>query len=289
VSGTSEDDRGAVHGAPSFAAGGREAEGLSRRQASVIVAVAVALATVGFISGSRERAGVRPPPPRPAAPLPEGVPPARAYYELHERPIVANAGYESRLETLRFERPDRSAPVPTPTAEERAAAVAARALRRAYDGAPPVVPHAIAERTVESCLACHGEGLVVEGRVAPKLSHARYLSCTQCHVEAEGGAEFVTAALAERPEGMSEWTALARSGPGARAGPGAPPVIPHATRLRSDCTSCHGALAPPGIRTTHPERVSCTQCHAPSAALEQRDFPPPSRSAPGAAVEEGEL
>ncbi|HMO36955.1 MAG TPA: hypothetical protein PKA06_13015, partial [Gemmatales bacterium] len=34
-----------------------------------------------------------------------------------------------------------------------------------------------------NCMACHGEGLKVQDRVATKMSHPFYTNCTQCHVE----------------------------------------------------------------------------------------------------------
>jgi nitrate reductase (cytochrome), electron transfer subunit len=64
---------------------------------------------------------------------------------------------------------------------------------------------------------------------------------------------------------------------GERAGPGAPPTVPHATTMRERCSSCHGVAGALGMRSTHPWRESCTQCHAPSAVLDQRapaDGPP---------------
>lgn len=52
---------------------------------------------------------------------------------------------------------------------------------RAYEGAPPTVPHTVTQRTLD-CAACHTTGLVVAGRVAPPMPHDPYPSCTQCHV-----------------------------------------------------------------------------------------------------------
>lgn len=144
------------------------------------------------------------------------------------------------------------------------ASLAARATRRAYDGAPPTIPHAIEERSAMSCLACHGEGLVINGRVAPKVSHERYAQCTQCHVTMDKP----MVEMAASPPLDSSFVGL-RSSPGDRFLPDAPPTTPHGTFMRGDCASCHGPLGAPGLRTTHPERQSCTQCHATNNPLEQ--------------------
>ena len=132
----------------------------------------------------------------------------------------------------------------------------------------PLFADTFAER-VAPCLACHGEGLRVSGRLAPKVSHPHYTSCTQCHIEG------MRSGLTEPAEpAENTFAGVSRAGPGARAWPGAPPTIPHTTWLREDCASCHGLVARPGLRTTHPWQTSCTQCHAPSAALDQATFPP---------------
>jgi cytochrome c-type protein NapB len=167
---------------------------------------------------------------------------------------------------LRSDRPGPFDPV-TRTEEMKLAALADRARNRAYDGAPPTIPHPVEAQSAASCLACHGEGLKVGDRVASKVSHAHLSNCTQCHVEqSPGGLPF-------RAEGTENgFVGVYRAGPGERASPGAPPTIPHHTWMRENCSSCHGPVTRPGTRTTHPWLTSCTQCHAPSAALDQRDF-----------------
>jgi cytochrome c-type protein NapB len=56
---------------------------------------------------------------------------------------------------------------------------------------------------------------------------------------------------------------------GARAGAGAPPVIPHTTMMRTRCLSCHGPSGQPGLGIDHPERLNCVQCHAAASSLDQ--------------------
>lgn len=151
-------------------------------------------------------------------------------------------------------------------------ALSSRAANRAFDGAPPTVPHTMDERHSHACLACHGEGLVVPTqvgsgvvpRVAPKMSHELYMQCSQCHVASER----TTVVFADSPPLDSAFVAM-RTAPGDRFFPDAPPTTPHGTFMRGDCVSCHGPLGDAGLRTTHPERANCLQCHATNHPLEQ--------------------
>jgi cytochrome c-type protein NapB len=137
-----------------------------------------------------------------------------------------------------------------------------RALGRAYDGAPPTIPH---DAAAGSCVTCHdADGAAIDGvGVAPASPHGEAAAgamrrCRQCHVPAQGRSLLVA----------SRFTGLAQ-GPwrGARATPGAPPTIPHTLQLRGECLTCHaGPGARAEIRTTHPERVRCRQCHVPDAS-----------------------
>jgi cytochrome c-type protein NapB len=130
--------------------------------------------------------------------------------------------------------------------------------RRAYPGAPPFVPHALADPTSfggRTCLACHGGGGWVEkfGAYAPVTPHPELLNCVQCHVATSEAPLFRGTAFqpASRP-------AIRRA-----ALPNSPPPVPHPLEMRDNCLSCHGG---PGavreIRVSHPERVNCRQCHA---------------------------
>ncbi|MBI4606164.1 MAG: hypothetical protein HY721_29715 [Planctomycetes bacterium] len=141
-----------------------------------------------------------------------------------------------------------------------------RAARRAFDGAPPVIPHAPFGM---ACSSCHGaSGVQVEGvGYAPPSPHEATAGlgasarCLQCHVFRETAAVFVASAF----EGLRQ--DLRR---GRRLNPLAPPVIPHQTLLRENCAACHtGPAAREEIRCTHPERVRCTQCHVAVQASEE--------------------
>lgn len=182
-----------------------------------------------------------------------------------------NAHWQSRIANLAQPASDLAA-LTNATDAERAQALAARAARRAFDGAPPVVPHPIAQDSSAACLACHGPGLAVKDKVASKISHASYSSCTQCHVPAGGlGLPRAESALLA-PLAENQFVAAHPPLKGTRAWPQAPPTIPHSTLMRSDCLSCHGPRGLFGLRTPHPDRQSCVQCHVPDAGLDQRVF-----------------
>lgn len=137
-------------------------------------------------------------------------------------------------------------------------AATVRAERRAYDGAPPVIPH---EDFGIECTDCHG----VMGVEVPDLGYApamphedtRGMSatsrCRQCHVFDLTDELFVASGFAGLRQDLRA---------GGRLHGNAPPTIPHKTFMRENCAACHaGPAAREEIRTTHPERVRCGQCH----------------------------
>lgn len=136
--------------------------------------------------------------------------------------------------------------------------------RRAYDGAPPRIPHETTDSLPGvNCLSCHAQGGWVERfkAFASITPHPEYTQCRQCHVP-QAAAGLFTASRFER-------------GPSPEARPafdGAPPPMPHGLQLRENCSTCHvGPGAMSGIRTSHPERIQCMQCHVPQA-LEAASF-----------------
>lgn len=195
------------------------------------------------------------------------VPEAVSYSEVATGLTKANTGFKSSLPTLKSERPGVFDQV-IRTDEKKLLALHDRNRNRAYDAAPPVIPHGIQQMSTTSCIACHGDGLIVQDRIATKMSHPYFSNCTQCHVE--GNRTDLT--VNSPPLTENQFQGVGRAGPGTRAWPGAPPTIPHTTWMRQDCTSCHGLVARSGIRTTHPWLTNCTQCHAPSARLDQASF-----------------
>ncbi len=153
-----------------------------------------------------------------------------------------------------------------------------RAERRAFDGAPPTIPHTSFGM---ACVSCHNlEGVAVEGvGYAPPSPHDKTLGmsavsrCQQCHVFA--GTDQVSTGnkvanhtvasntVASRPFVGNTFAGLRQDlRPGRRLHPHAPPTMPHKTLMRENCTACHaGPAAREEIRTSHPERPRCTQCH----------------------------
>jgi len=147
--------------------------------------------------------------------------------------------------------------------EEKLMALHQREQNRAFNGAPPTIPHPIDQRSDASCAACHKEGAMTKTLRIPRMSHEFLTHCMQCHVE-NNPRHMPGTAFRE-----NEFTGLEAPTAGPRAFPGAPPQIPHSTWMRSDCMSCHGYEGRHGIRTTHPLRSNCQQCHAPSATMDQ--------------------
>lgn len=187
------------------------------------------------------------------------VPTVVSYKEQPSRKLGPNRNWQSQLETL---RQPAATPPPrkAPDSSAKAESLLAREAGRAFDGAPPVIPHPTPPLGVSACIACHGAGLMIGDKRASKMSHPLYANCTQCHVE-------VT-----KPDTKPFWEntfAALRPQPVERVFPGAPPVVPHPAWMRNDCQSCHGASGPAPLRTTHPERQSCLQCHALSDALDR--------------------
>ena len=157
---------------------------------------------------------------------------------------------------------------------DRSAALARRAERRAFDGAPPTIPHAVEQLGTPACLACHDRGVKVAELVAPRMSHARHDSCLQCHVVAHDPRPGTTTTHTPAT------TFVAAAVPRAieRAWQGAPPMIPHSILMRERCDSCHGPRGVLGLRSPHPWQQACTQSHVPSAVLDQRAPVAPGRT-----------
>jgi cytochrome c-type protein NapB len=245
-----------------------KASGPVRELIYVALAIVLGVSVVGYFFGLTKEAPARPQQwSREAAAAPGDVPAAVTYREMNARRRGPNANWQNHLDKIKGLSPTLLEPVQQ-TEGQKAEALALRASRRAYDGAPPVVPHPITQDTASSCLACHQDGLRVGDRIAPKISHRAYTNCTQCHVESDN-----KAFAAGPPLTDNTFIGVASPAKGERAWQGAPPTIPHSTLMRSDCMSCHGVNGLAGIRSTHPWRQSCTQCHSAGAELDQQPFP----------------
>jgi nitrate reductase (cytochrome), electron transfer subunit len=255
---------------PSTPASPATDRGRARRVRDVGLALVLGLALVGFLEGTRPTTIAPALFPSSRAPETTEAVPGQTYRQLRDRRFGPNHRVTAELELLRADIPDVLDFVPI-SDEARASARAARAERRAFDGAPPVVPHVIDEQSATSCLACHERGIVVEGRTAPVLSHAIYQNCTQCHVPA------VARSMPPAVTAQNGFVGLASRGRGGRAWDGAPPTNPHPIWMRQNCGSCHGVTGLAGLRTPHPARQSCEQCHPPAVAAQPRMAQPDAR------------
>lgn len=178
--------------------------------------------------------------------------------------ISPTKAWQSKRQTLPESRHDLFAKVEfNQAAKEESSKL--RASRRAYNGAPPVIPHPVESTNDAACYACHSQGVRIAGGKASVMSHPFLANCQQCH-----------APMAPMPFRHVEATApsnfvgIPAPKQGKRAYPGAPPTIPHSQWMRENCNACHGGPHGwPGMETTHPWRTNCTQCHAPSATLDQ--------------------
>lgn len=227
------------------------------RWLNVLLAVAIGFSIVGFFVGTR-------PLPTPKLldrndkpQIVKGAIPSVPYAELRFRRFGPNAEVSSDLQRLRCEIPNLLDKVER-SIEQLDDALAERAENRAYDGAPPVIPHAIDQQRCAACLACHATGIRVAGHRASVISHRIYQNCTQCH------APTFSDIGSGRIETDNRFVGLNSPVRGTRAWPGAPPTIPHPTHMRENCDGCHGVAGLNPLRTTHPARRACRQCHSAS-------------------------
>lgn len=230
--------------------------------------VVVSIATVGYFTGLQApmkvttRANHLPnhqPQNAPPVSTVLGVVPATHYSDMASlsaarRPRTQLASLKSNVGPLAEIRIDP---------QEKLVALRQRAQNRAYNGAPPTIPHAIDQQSDASCSACHQDGMLTKSLRIARMPHTFLANCTQCHVESRPRHLLATLFRENTFAGLPAPTA------GPRAFTGAPPQIPHSTWMRSDCMSCHGYEGQHGLRTTHPWRNSCQQCHTPAATMEQ--------------------
>lgn len=250
-----------------------------RTLAVVMMVVSIAAISAAFLSMRQTEARealepVKVPPHE--LPHESQIPEAPRYGEIPEAPWLANRNWSFSLKSLPHAASDLGPQVPL-DAGQLSAALDARATRRAYDGAPPTIPHEIDQLSVAACMSCHStEATLTIGSKRPAtISHPYFSNCTQCHVPAEGLRRF-TEAERTRLIVPSAFEGTAPAGPGTRAYPGAPPTVPHQLWMRQNCMSCHGPGREQAIRTSHPSRQSCLQCHAPNATLDNRERLPNS-------------
>jgi cytochrome c-type protein NapB len=190
--------------------------------------------------------------------------PATSYAEMRRSETGPTSRWSPALDQIPQPAYDQFAEI-KPSEAEKQQSTLTRASRRAFNGAPPVVPHAVERTDDAACYACHGQGMRIEDRVANRMSHGFLANCLQCH-GAPPPQPFADADATVE----NSFVGLAAPLEGARAFPGAPPTIPHSTWMRDQCLACHSRQAGwAGLESTHPWRRNCQQCHAPSAVLDQ--------------------
>ncbi|WP_018969500.1 hypothetical protein [Rubritalea marina] len=162
--------------------------------------------------------------------------------------------------------------MPVLTKEEREEAVMRRQSRRAYDGAPPVIPHAISTRDTQSCVSCHSPGrpVLMAGKVSPVMSHEYLPNCIQCHAPSVKK-DFMTHEAMYGLSVENVFGGKSSAGKGERAFAQAPPVMPHPVHMRQNCMACHGEGRANAIQTSHPQRQNCMQCHAVHSGFDNRE------------------
>lgn len=236
-----------------------------QRWQHVLLAAAFGVAAIGLVAGTahKDRPALLPT----VAAAASAVPKAPSYQEIRERELAPLPPGPSELAKQQPLPVEVSATV-LAALDQRHNAVATRQLLRAYEGAPPTIPHAVQQDGLLACAACHAEGLRVGAKPIPQMSHASYALCTQCHVPKlaplPAEAERLVQAVGDS-EFRGWWPQLY----GRRAWAGAPPATPHPTWMRENCASCHGGAAKVGLASSHPWRSSCVQCHAVKAGLDQ--------------------
>jgi len=191
--------------------------------------------------------------------------PAITYAEISHSAMGPTAEFQAIAKTLPQTEPyDLYAEI-KPSEADKAASSKLRGARRAFNGAPPVIPHAVQNTSDSACYACHSSGMKMAGLKASVMSHQFLANCTQCHAPPPP-APFQQDVKAVD----TSFVGLPAPKAGKRAYPGAPPTIPHSQWMREKCSACHGGPNGwAGMESTHPWRTNCTQCHAPSAALDQ--------------------
>ncbi|HSG07834.1 MAG TPA: hypothetical protein VLA36_05740 [Longimicrobiales bacterium] len=146
-----------------------------------------------------------------------------------------------------------------------------RRSRRAFEGAPPFIPHPLEPETerTQDCAPCHEFGGYnpLLRTYAPRAPHPEKTNCLQCHVR-----PVTTGIFVESDWVYVDWPPYGAGG----VIEGSPPTVPHSLQMREHCLACHGgAAAAPDIRTPHPERFNCRQCHVPAPGNDEFVRPSP--------------
>ncbi len=208
------------------------------------------------------------------------APPAVTYTEMRLTPRGTQSGLQEDLFPFRLGQAE------DPVAAETAywnVDLERRADLRAYEGAPPTIPHAVQQNAAPECLTCHGERLVLWGRTARPICHEGHATCTTCHVQASGSAPGGADLAQDSRDLRNTFVGLREQAESREPAEGAPD-IPHRLILRERCPACHGVNGP--ARGHHsvdfaPERelddslylseeggLVCRTCHTMSTSVE---------------------
>ena len=239
----------------------------------VFLTVVLGVSLVGFLRATRTEDYTFETPTRELIAATHGgeAMPAVPYREMRTRtpgdePPVMTAD----LLTLRGQVPARTHPVDLGDGDKRSA-LDQRATRRAYFGAPPVIPHPVQQQSQAECRACHEFGMRIGDRAAPPYPHDGYVSCTQCHALAAPALPWDPDEQRVDPRAVPNSFRGEKAPIEGRRWTGiAPPSLPHPTFMHERCISCHGPNGRDAMKSTHPDRQSCLQCHATDASLEAR-------------------
>lgn len=246
------------------------------RLSTIFLSAVMAVAVIGYFVGLAD-----------GVPAPKGLNPHGMLDTYGHAPELAESSMNKILPAMRYDEIPDTALGPTrsfqalaqelpavaydlyadiqPDPAQKEASGKLRASRRAFNGAPPIIPHEVLNTSDGACYACHSNGMQLGQLRASAMSHAFLDNCTQCHAPPPPSPFVdIDSSVATTFVGLPAPTA------GQRAFPGAPPTIPHSQWMRENCNACHaGPNGWPGMETTHPWRSNCTQCHAPSAKLDQ--------------------
>lgn len=206
------------------------------------------------------------------------VPNVKAYQQLRESPMYAQIrSWIEDEERLKGNTPGYLDDVNNEDASKEDV-LKERATNRAFDGAPPTVPHPTIQTESPDCLVCHEKGLQIRGRIASPISHNIMHNCTQCHTTSHRQDPAVEPFLSDdNISWENSFEGRQATIEGRREFTIGPPQIPHTTLMRERCDSCHGLNGSLAIRTPHPDRFNCQQCHVGAAVEDQRvtlDLPP---------------
>lgn len=244
------------------------------RFTTVFLVVLIAFAVIGFMVGILD--GVPKPDGSDAISIAEShahtlsqsndkIVAALAYADVPDQAMGPTVGFQAKLASLPKQADYDLFKKIVPSESDKEASAKTRASRRAFNGAPPIIPHATENTNDAACYACHSSGIRMAGMKASVMSHAFLANCTQCHAPTSPTPfQDVDASV------QNSFVGLPAPEAGKRAYTGAPPTIPHSQWMRKNCNACHGGPNGwAGMESTHPWRTNCTQCHAPSAILDQ--------------------